>query len=550
MLQRLVSALLRRRPELELVLVPRDDPLREAIYRLRHEVYAVELGQHPVNSAATLTDDTDGYNVYIAAVQGGAVAGFVAVTPPGRPQRLERHGIAPAAGSYEMRLLTVVPGWRGRGVGGALVYAATRYVQASGGSRIEAVARVEVLPAYQARGMRVVSDERIPSGKLSFVHIAGDAADLPDDLRPGFQWRLPFPRRAVVACHHGGQGLEPLDPQGISADVLDAWFPPAPAVLDALALVARDVGITPHARCTDLLSALARTRGVDPAGVLLGAGSSDLIYRCFWTWLTPASHVLLLHPTYAEYEHVLRAIGCRVTRLELSEDDGYALTPSRVPPGRYDLVVLTNPNSPTGVHSDVAPVVEVCPESTTVWVDETYIEYAGRERSVEALVEERPNLVVCKSMSKAYALSGLRVGYVCAQPLRLESVRARSPPWIVSRVAQRAAVKALESEAYYRGRYAETRMLRASLASCLRELGWDVVAGAVANFVMAHPPPGLDAAAFVDGCAAHKLYIRLIESTARPAIRVAVKDPETLWRLQTILRGVQHSTLATNVWGE
>ena len=85
-----------------------------------------------------------------------------------------------------------------------------------------------------------------------------------------------------------------------------------------------------------------------------GAGSSDLIFLALRHWLTAASRVLILDPTYGEYAHVLeRVVGCRVERLPLRRAEQYRLDPGRLElslAGEYDLVVLVNPNNPSGQH--------------------------------------------------------------------------------------------------------------------------------------------------------------------------------------------------------
>ena len=115
--------------------------------------------------------------------------------------------------------------------------------------------------------------------------------------------------------------------------------------------------------------------------------------------------------------------------------------------GEYDLVVLVNPNSPTGQHvprEKLEVALRKAPPATRIWVDETYVEYAGADQSLEQFAARSENVIVCKSMSKAYAFSGARVAYLCAGQHQLESLRPLTPPWAVSLPAQIAAVKALE----------------------------------------------------------------------------------------------------------
>ena len=256
--------------------------------------------------------------------------------------------------------------------------------------------------------------------------------------------------------------------------------------------------------------------------------------------------MLLLDPTYGEYAHVLgRVVGCRVDRLPLHRLDRYDVdldVLGRAIRPDHDLVILVNPNSPTGRHvprDDLEAFLRRRP-TPRFWVDETYVDYAGPGQSLERFAARSENVVVCKSMSKAYALSGARVAYLCAGPTQLEALRAITPPWVVGLPAQVAAVRALQDPAYYAARYAETAELRDRLADRLsRSFGWQVIPG-VANFLLAHlPDEGPDAPTLVAACRDHGLFLRdaaaMGTQLGPDAIRLAVKDAATNDRMTEIL---------------
>ncbi len=366
---------------------------------------------------------------------------------------------------------------------------------------------------------------------------------------------------ASAPCFHGGRFFQAIGerfdalerwPQIINADVLDAWFPPAPGVVETLReFLPWLVRTSPPMDGGGLLATLAEARGVPRANLLLGAGSSDLIFRAFTRWLGAGSRVLLLDPTYGEYAHVLeRVLPCEVDRLPLAREAGYALDLATLTTalGRpYDLVVLVNPNSPTGRHiprDELEAVLRsAVPARTRVWIDETYIDYAGAEQSLERFAAGTENIVVCKSMSKVYALSGMRAAYLCGGTAQLDRLRVFTPPWVVGLPAQVAAVRALEAGEYYAARYQETHRLRAGLAGRLRGLDWEVMPGATANFLLCHlPETGPSAAEMIGRCEARGLFLRdasaMSPRLGPRAVRVAVKDAATNARTLDILRGV------------
>jgi histidinol-phosphate/aromatic aminotransferase/cobyric acid decarboxylase-like protein len=361
----------------------------------------------------------------------------------------------------------------------------------------------------------------------------------------------------VAECYHGGAFFSAIGDEFdhlnraahiISADVLDAWFPPSPRVTMALAShLPWLLRTSPPTGCEGLVRTIARTRGVDESCVLAGGGSSDLIFMALSRWLSADSRVLILDPMYGEYAHVLeRVVGCQVDRFVLTRDDDYDLDvdalANRVRRDAYDMVILVNPNSPTGrctPAEKMRELVDAIPLGTRVWIDETYVEYAGHGQSLERLATTRLNVIVCKSMSKVYALSGVRVGYLCGSPSMIADLRPHNPPWAVSLLGQLAGVHALQDDSYYEHQWRTTHVLRESLAASLAGLGLDVVKG-MANFVLFHlPVHAPDTSAVLARARSRGLFLRDAGSMGAQfggrAIRIAVKDSTTNARMLEIL---------------
>jgi histidinol-phosphate/aromatic aminotransferase/cobyric acid decarboxylase-like protein len=545
---------------------------RERIYALRHQVYAMELGQHAPQTPGVLSDGLDAFNDYLVAWHGERLAGFISVTPPGGPAfsldkylSRDRWPFTPSGKAWEVRLLTLAEDTRGATLAGLLMYAAFRWIQAAGGEHVFAIGRREVAGMYAKAGLRR-SGHTFTAGAVQYELMHAPVARLADRvahaerllrwLEARADWRLPMPFHCPAPCFHGGaffadvgERFDALERrlEVINADVLDAWFPPAPAVLAALQNALEWLLRTsPPTHAAGLVEVIAETRGVAAENLLVGAGSSDLIFRALPCWLDRGSRALITAPTYSEYAHILeRVIGCQVDRLVLREEDGFRLSSADLAAAlerEYDLVVLVNPNSPTGHHlprAELEAVLRATPPATRVWVDETYVDYVGAGQSLESYAAASRNVVVCKSMSKAYALSGARVGYLCAHARQLEALRSRTPPWVVGLPAQLAAVNALRSPEYYHARYAETHQLRASLAEGLRRLGWEVLPAA-ANFLLARlPADAPDAPAFLSCCRQRGLHLRDpspgFPSLGQRYIRFAVKDAITNDRLLRLL---------------
>jgi histidinol-phosphate/aromatic aminotransferase/cobyric acid decarboxylase-like protein len=211
----------------------------------------------------------------------------------------------------------------------------------------------------------------------------------------------------------------------------------------------------------------------------------------------------------------------------------------------YDLAVLVNPNSPTGRHlprERMEAILRTVPERTRVWIDEAYVEFAGPGESLEPFAARSEQVIVCKSMSKGYALSGARVAYLCAGAHQLEGLRAITPPWVIGLPSQVAAVRALEDPAYYAARYRETSALRDELTAMLRLARMEPLPG-IANFLLCRLPAGAPAApAFVQACREQGLFIRdagsMGATLGESFVRIAVKDTDTNRRMAGIIRAV------------
>lgn len=539
---------------------------RQEIYRLRHEVYARELGQHAVNAQGRLTDSLDSFNTYIVGEIGGTICGFISVTPPRGPSysidKYFRRGELPLSfddGLYEIRLLTVVAKHRQGPLAGLLMLEALRWVRDHGGRYIVAIGRRELVDLYKRVGLKPLG-KSAQSGAVTYDLMAGGVADVDEalhSLSSLSRWLYrqvegkprPFPSPSIVepaaACDHGGAFFAALGDEFdrleskdriINADVLDAWFDPAPEVVEAVRNeLPWMLRTSPPTGCDGLLRAISGARGVPVGSLVPGAGSSALIFTAFQRWLTRESRALILDPMYGEYAHVLeRVVGCRVDRLELEPDDGFRVNLdllAEVASRGYDLVALVNPNNPTGKQiprGELVSMLERLPRSTRVWIDETYADYAGPGETLEPFAAASENVVICKSLSKVFALSGARAAYLCGPAEVAADLRSITPPWAVSLPAQVAAVAALRCPGYYAEKHRQTHALRGALAASLRGLGLEVFDGVI-NSVLCRLPEGAPSAPeVVAACRGRGVFIRDCASVSRLLagrwIRVAVKD--------------------------
>ena len=547
---------------------------RQEIYRIRHKIYAEELNQHAANSNYQLADELDFKNHYIVAKYGSQIIGFISVTCPGsKSYSVDKYfsrSVIPFPFDeylYEIRLLTVLKQNRNSNLALALMFAAFRWVQSHGGLNIVAICRKDLIDMYCKAGLTPLA-LYASSGKVTYELAVAHIEDLQliinkkqwlyEALRKKIKWQLTYPFFAPAPCYHGGsffkavgEDLQTLEnaKQIINADVLDAWFPPSPNVLKALQEnLSFLIQTSPPTHAEGLVQVIAEVRGIKEKNILPGAGSSDLIFLSLTVLLSKKSRVLIIDPCYGEYIHVLeKVVQCNVTRFNLCRKEGFVVNTAALLQeikNNYDMVILVNPNSPTGVYTpkkDMQDMLSRIPHSTIVWLDETYVDFVSSSESLENFATQRENIIVCKSMSKVYALSGVRVAYLCCSAHLIEILKQFSPPWSISLPAQAAAIAALFDKEYYSQMHARTHVLRARLKQNLQKLGITEVVNGVANYLFFYLPQHFPQIGdFLESCKQKNLFLRDVSNMGnnigKNAIRIAVKDEPTNERMVEIIK--------------
>lgn len=234
---------------------------------------------------------------------------------------------------------------------------------------------------------------------------------------------------------------------------------------------------------------IAARLGVPDGMVICGNGSTELIY------LVPrvlmAAKVLITAPTFGEYERACRNAGAsEIVSLSLNGEQGFEISPEafieamsggsapRTGQKACDLAFLCNPNNPTGRLIGKAGVLQIAQAAKELGcllvVDEAFIDYCPAE-SVVGGIENNPYLAVLRSMTKFYALPGLRIGYGVFHPEMAGRVMAYKEPWTVNALAQEAATAVLEDAAFEENSLAVMDEEKSYLEAGLARVGIDFV---------------------------------------------------------------------------
>jgi len=279
----------------------------------------------------------------------------------------------------------------------------------------------------------------------------------------------------------------------VQLNVNENPYPPSEAVVadvaQAVAEATRTLNRYPDREFTALRTALAGYlgHGVTPEQVWAANGSNEVMLQILQAFGGPGRVAVSFAPTYSMYPEYARdamtgwVVGHREEDFSLDVDHAVAVLKEHQP----TVVLLPSPNNPTGTALPLDLVAAVC-EATpgVVVIDEAYGEFrrAGTPSALE-LLPTTPNLVVSRTMSKAFALAGARLGYLAASPEICDALRVVRLPYHLSAVTQAVALAALRHADELLGRVDDLRAERDRTVAWLREHRFEV-AETDANFAL------------------------------------------------------------------
>ncbi|MEY9936727.1 histidinol-phosphate transaminase [Streptacidiphilus sp. MAP5-3] len=294
-----------------------------------------------------------------------------------------------------------------------------------------------------------------------------------------------------------------------------------PAVVERIAASSATTSRYPDRCAFELLAALATHLRVPVDRIAVGAGSSELCSQLVHTVVGPGDEVVFGWQSFEAYPILTLVAGGSPVRVPLLRQGLDLDAMARAVTRRTRLVFLCNPNNPTGTALDARALTTFAdrvPSDVLIVVDEAYREYAAATAVPDALtlLGERPNVVVLRTFSKAYALAGLRVGYCVGSAEVIAGVRKTQVPFSVGALAQEAAVAALGERAEVARRIGLTLLERERVMSALHDLGY-TVPSSHANFLWL--PLREESSAFAEFCMRHGVAVRSFDGEG---VRVTV----------------------------
>jgi len=346
---------------------------------------------------------------------------------------------------------------------------------------------------------------------------------------------------------HGGRvyeaarrwGIEPHEVLDFSANI-NPLGPPQ-GVLSAIETSLTPISLQVYPDVHNFVSAIAEKHRLMPDEIVVGSGVASLIFAVMHT-LAPKK-VLILEPAFAEYSRASVAVNAQITTALLTEDNGF--TPdfgslvSAVTESQFDLVILNSPHNPTGVlypRDALLSLIDAAAEhNAAVLLDEAFIDYASHE-SLVSLAATKPHLIVLRSLTKFYAMPGIRVGYAVSNAKLAEKIKVQIDPWSVSTVALEAGCAALHEDEFGAESCRINAIAREEFESALRGIGLEVLPSA-ANFLLTKLPHG-SGRDLQDWLDSERILIRRCDSfhgLSDEFIRLAIRSSSDNERLVSLI---------------
>jgi histidinol-phosphate aminotransferase len=303
-------------------------------------------------------------------------------------------------------------------------------------------------------------------------------------------------------------------------------YGPLPGVVEALSAALTDVHRYPDMGVVALRDVLAERTGVAADRVVTGCGSVALAEHLVRAACLPGDEVIYSWRSFEAYPIIAATAGASSVRVPNTAGHGHDLDAmAAAVSDRTRLIFVCNPNNPTGTalrRAELDAFLDAVPPTVLVVLDEAYREFVTDPDVPDGLAAygDRPNVAVLRTLSKAWGLAGLRIGYLVASPDVAAAVRKIVTPFSTSVAAQVAALAALRAVDEMTRRAALVVAERERLLTAVRGFAPDVPESQ-ANFVWL--PLGERAVAFGQGCEEHRVIVRPF---AGDGVRVTVGTPD------------------------
>ena len=335
----------------------------------------------------------------------------------------------------------------------------------------------------------------------------------------------PRPRPSIAAMHGYTPGEQPAaGVKVIKLNTNENPYPPSPRVMDVIhRFDAEALRRYPNPTADGFRDAAAKLHGLDRDHIIAGNGSDDILSIVLRTYVGPGELIAWPDPTYSLYP-VLAEIAESKTAT-VPWEPGWRLPADALVATGARAIFFANPNAPSGT---VVPAAEVRALAKNfaglILVDEAYADFAGSD--CVSLLADCPNLVISRTLSKGYALCGIRLGYALAAPEVIAELMKVKDSYNCNALAIAAGQAAIEDRAYAQKIWDLVRAERMRVTTSLEGRGWTVIPSQ-ANFIFATVPAGSNASEIYRALKQRGILVRFFDKPGQTdKLRLSIGRPD------------------------
>jgi histidinol-phosphate aminotransferase len=301
-------------------------------------------------------------------------------------------------------------------------------------------------------------------------------------------------------------------------------YPPSPRVIDAIRGISPDaLRRYPSPMADDFRAVAARLHGVSPACILAGNGSDDILQIALRSYCGPGDVLACPDPTYSLYPVLAQLADVRL--VQVPWETGWQLPIDALAAAQPRAIFFANPNSPSGTTVPLADVEALAIYSEAlVLVDEAYVDFA--DSNCLSLLEQRPNVLITRTLSKGYGLAGLRFGYAIGNADVIAQMSKVKDSYNCDAIAIVAACAAMTDQDYARTQWRAIRAERARVCLQLTQRGF-IVLPSQGNFLLATTPGAAHAGWLYAALKSRGVLVRFFDKPGLDdKLRISIGTPD------------------------
>ena len=340
---------------------------------------------------------------------------------------------------------------------------------------------------------------------------------------------MSYERENIKQMSGYSSGEQPEDGNTLKLNTNENPYPPSDLVTRAIQqFKPTELRRYPPPTAATFRQLTAKLHKLDVDNIIATRGGDELLRLVITTFVDPGEPIGVTDPTYSLYPVLAEIQDCPLVEVGLLDDwglpDNFADTMNS---SGVKLTLLVNPHAPSGALLPIQTIRELANQLDSILLlDEAYIDFVEEDFDTPSLVQDHPNLIILRTLSKGYSLAGLRFGYGIGSAELIHPILYKTrDSYNTDYIAQQLAAAAIQSRDYAENTWEKVREERVKLADALRQLGFSV-SPSQANFLLATLPDGHSAELLYQQLKSENILVRFFDQERlRDKLRISVGTP-------------------------